>query len=325
MTKTIARIKNPLSRELKEYDLVFKEIMSSNIKLVDTVAKYIVKHKGKSLRPLLVLLSAKLVGTPNENTYRIAAIIEMLHSASLIHDDVVDEASVRRGFPSINAIWKNKVAVLIGDYLLSKCLIGATLTERLEVMNILSHSSKRLSKGELFQIEKSIRMNITEEEYINMVSDKTAALLSAAAELGALSTSDKEEDRNNLKDFGENLGIAFQIQDDLLDYYGHQRIIGKPAGNDFKEKKITLPLIHSFDKAQPKEIKKIKKMLSRGVTRKDISAIITFAEEYGGIDYAQLIKKKYAQKAKDCLNSYPDNDIRAALFSFVDYAIQRKH
>jgi octaprenyl-diphosphate synthase len=324
MTKTINKIKEPIALELQQYDVVFKEIMSSNIKLVDTVVKYIVKHKGKSLRPLLVLLSAKLVGEPVKNTYRVAAIVEMLHSASLIHDDVVDEATVRRGFPSVNAVWKNKVAVLIGDYLLSKCLIGATLTERLEVMNILANSAKRLSKGELLQIEKSIRMNITEEEYLSMISDKTAALIGAAAELGALSASDNKEDSEKLRNFGENLGIAFQIHDDLLDYYGHQSIIGKPVGNDFKEKKITLPLIHSFQKAQPKEIKRIKKMLNKGVTRKEVSYIITFAEDYGGIDYSQLKKKEYAQKAKDYLQTYPDNKIRSALYSFVDYIIQRK-
>lgn len=321
----LSRIKEPIQKELQEYDLAFKEIMASNIKLVDTVVKYIVKHKGKSIRPLLVLLSSKLVGTPNKNTYRIASIIEMLHSASLIHDDVVDEAAVRRGFPSVNAIWKNKVAVLIGDYLLSKCLIGATMTDRLEVMNILSHSAKRLSKGELFQIEKSIRMNISEDEYIMMISDKTAALISAASELGALSTSDREEDRMNLRNFGENLGIAFQIQDDLLDYYGHQSIIGKPSGNDFKEKKITLPLIHSFEKAKANEIRKIKKLLSKGVTRKDVDFIITFAEDNGGIEYAQLKKNEYARKAKDCLQSYPENDIKSSLYAFVDYIIHRKH
>jgi len=325
MSRGLSIVKDAISQELQEYDVVFKEIMSSNIKLVDTVVKYVVKHKGKGLRPFLTLLSAKLVGKPNENSYRIAAIIEMLHSASLIHDDVVDEATVRRGFPSVNAVWKNKVAVLIGDYLLSKCLIGATLTDRLEVMQILSNSSKRLSKGELFQIEKSIRMNITESEYLEMISDKTAALISASSELGAFSTSDKKKDHENLKHFGENLGIAFQIHDDLLDYYGHQSIIGKPSGNDFKEKKITLPLIFSFEKAQSGEIKKIKKMLSKGVTRKDISYIIHFAEDYGGIDYAQLKKKDYAQKAKECLKSYPENDVKKAMFAFVDYVIQRKH
>jgi len=325
MSRGLSFVKDAINDELQEYDAVFKKIMSSNIKLVDTVVKYVVKHKGKGLRPLLTLLSAKLVGKPNNNTYRIAAIVEMLHSASLIHDDVVDEATIRRGFPSVNAVWKNKVAVLIGDYLLSKCLIGATLTDRLEVMHILSNSAKRLSKGELFQIEKSIRMNITESEYIEMISDKTAALIGAASELGALSTSDQKNDHENLKSFGENLGVAFQIHDDLLDYYGHQNIIGKPSGNDFKEKKITLPLIFSFGKAQSSEIKKIKKMLTKGVSRKDISHIISFAEDYGGIDYAQLKKKEYAQKAKEYLNSYPDSDVKQAIFAFVDYAIQRKH
>ncbi len=287
MPAKISAIKKPFEQELKAYDKTFKRIMSSNVVLIDTILKYIIKHKGKNLRPLLVLMSAKIAGKTNENTYIVASIIEMLHSATLIHDDVVDDAELRRGFPSINAVWKNKIGVLMGDYLLSKCLIGGTKTGSLEVMNLLANASRRLSKGELLQIERSRTLNINEEEFIDMISDKTAALIAASAELGALTTSDKAEDRDNLRNFGENLGIAFQIRDDLLDYYGKQSIVGKPVGNDFKDKKLTLPLIHAFSKAPDKETRRIKKLLKKGVKRKDIREIIQFAESYNGITIRQ--------------------------------------
>lgn len=320
---SIKEIQKPFIHELKEYNRVFKEIMSSNVTLIDTVVKYIVKHKGKNLRPLLVLMSGKLTGTPNNNTYIVASIVEMLHSATLIHDDVVDDASVRRGFPSINAAWKNKIAVLIGDYLLSKCLIGGTKTGSLDVMYILAESAKRLSKGELLQIEKSRTLNITEEEFLGMISDKTAALIGAASELGAITSSQKEEDRNNMREFGESLGVAFQIHDDLLDYYGNPKRLGKPTGNDFKDKKLTLPLIHAFQKADKKEVSAIKKKIKKGVKRKEIKEIISFAEKYEGILYAQKLQDKYAQKAKDALDAYPESEVKTSLLKFVDYVIER--
>ena len=323
MKISLTAIKKPFLGELKQYNTVFKTIMSSDVKLVDTVVKYIVKHKGKNLRPLLVIMSAKLCGEPAENTYICASIIEMLHSATLIHDDVVDDAEMRRGFPSINAIWKNKIAVLIGDYILSKCLIGGTKTNSLEIMNILADASKRLSKGELLQIEKSKTLNITEDEFIKMISNKTAALIGAASKLGAFTTSDKNADHQNLKAYGESIGIAFQISDDLLDYYGNQKLVGKPIGNDFKDKKLTLPLIHAFQKAPQKEVSVIKKKIKKGVKRKEIKEIIQFAEKYGGISYAQEMQDEYAQKAKNAIASYPDSDIKTSLNNFVDYVILR--
>lgn len=323
MTISLGAIKRPFIDELKEYNSVFKTIMSSDIKLVDTIVKYIVKHKGKNLRPLLVIMAAKLCGKPNSNTYISASIVEMLHSATLIHDDVVDDAEIRRGFPSINAVWKNKVAVLIGDYILSKCLIGGTKTNSLQVMNILAEASKRLSKGEIQQIEKSKTLNINENEFIKMISNKTAALIGAATELGALTTSGHEKDCSNLKNYGESIGIAFQISDDLLDYYGNQKLVGKPIGNDFKDKKLTLPLIHAFQKASKKEISDIKDKIRRGVKRNQIKGIIQFAEKYGGITYAQKMQDEYASKAKKAIATYPDSDIKTSMLNFVDYVILR--
>ncbi len=317
-------LKKPFQKELLEYDRTFRSILSSNIQIIDTIVKYIVKTKGKGVRPLLVIMAAKLVGQPTEDTFVVASIVELLHSASLVHDDVVDEAYIRRGLPSINAMWKNKIAVLMGDYMLSKCLIGAAGTGQIRVMQVLAEASKRLSKGELSQIEKSRKLNITETEYFEIISDKTAALISAASELGAMSSSKNADDHEHLKNFGEKLGIAFQIKDDLLDYYGHRSLVGKPVGNDFKDKKITLPLIYAFKHATAKEISKIKRALKKGVSQKDVMNIIRFVEEKGGIEYANAKKEEYAQAAKECLSAYPDNEIKEALFAFVDYTVSRK-
>lgn len=320
----LSELKQPFQKELIEYNRTFRNILSSNVQLIDTIVKYVVKNKGKGFRPLLVLMSAKLVGRPTQDTYVAASIIELLHTASLVHDDVVDETYVRRGLPSINAMWKNKIAVLMGDYMLSKCLIGASATGNIRVMQILAEASKRLSKGELLQIEKSRRLNITETEYFEIISDKTAALIGSASELGALSTSKDVYDHERLKTFGENLGIAFQIKDDLLDYYGQHNVLGKPVGNDFKDKKITLPLIYAFKQSNSKEISQIKKRLKKGVSNKDVKSIITFVEERGGIDYANSKKEEYAQKAKDNLQTYPESDVKTALLNFVDYTVRRK-
>ncbi len=311
------------SAEMKMYNITFLRVMSSRIKLIDSIVKYIVKSKGKKLRPLLVIMAAKLVGEPNENTYLVAGIVELLHTASLVHDDVIDDAHIRRGFPSINAIWKNKIAVLMGDYMLSKCLISATETGKLETMQILAEASKRLSRGELNQIEKSRKMDVNEETYFEIISDKTAALIGAATELGALTTSDKSADHENLRLYGENLGIAFQIKDDLLDYLGSQVIVGKPVGNDFKEKKLTLPLIYAFQQAEHKEVKQIKRQLKNGVNRRQVKQIIEFVKDYGGIDYALKKLEDYSLKAKDSIQGYADGAVKTSLVHFVDYAAQR--
>lgn len=323
MSISITDIKKPFQKELDEYESTFRSIMSSNVSLIDTVVKYVVKNKGKGFRPLLVLMAAKLVGKPQRETYVVASIIELLHSASLIHDDVVDEALVRRHFPAINALWKNKIAVLMGDYLLSKCLIGATMTGNLQIMNKLALAAKRLSKGELNQIEKARKLSVSEEEYFEIISNKTAALISTASELGAMTASQNEDDSRHLRDFGENLGMAFQIKDDLLDYSGKQKLLGKPVGNDIKDKKITLPMIHAFNNAGIKEISKIKRLMKKGVNGKQTKYIIDFVNSHGGLEYAEQKQNEYVQKAKSCLDTYPDSEIRKSLYHFVDYTVQR--
>jgi len=211
----------------------------------------------------------------------------------------------------------------MGDYLLSNCLINATKTESIKTMQILADVSSRLSKGELLQIEKTKRMNMNEEDYFKIISNKTAALIGAAAQLGAMTTSQKPEDHEQLKQFGENLGLAFQIKDDLLDYYGKQSIVGKPVGNDFKDKKITLPLINAFEKAEKDEIIEIKKLLKKGANSKDVEYIINFVEAYGGVDYTIQKQIEYASKAKDSLNIYADTDVKMALIDFIEYVISR--
>ena len=320
----LSTIKAFLKDDLDEYKKTLTRVLSSNVFLIDKITKYIIKHKGKGLRPLLVLLSARLLNSPNEKTYLVATIVELLHTATLIHDDVVDEAIVRRGFPSINAIWKNKISVLMGDYLLAKSLISATETGEMEIMSLLAETSKRLSKGELLQIEKSRQLDITEDEYLKMISDKTAALISACCELGAMTVSNKPVHREQLRQYGENIGIAFQIKDDLFDYQGDQILIGKPVGADLKEKKITLPLILSFKKAPADEKKFILKLIKKGVTDKDIKRIYDFVQTYNGLQAAQDYASEYARKAKKSINNLDNGTAKENALNFVDYVIQRK-
>lgn len=324
MNSPLNEIKNILKDDIKNYHRTFEKIMKSDVRLVDNIAKYIIRHKGKSFRPLLVLIGARLTGEPNEKTYILAAVVEILHTATLVHDDVVDNAHVRRGFPSINAMWKNKISVLLGDYLLSKSLIGATESGSLETMNVLANSARRLSKGELLQIEKSRKLNITETEYYKIISDKTAGLISAACELGALSVNANSQNQQALKDYGENLGIAFQIKDDLLDYEGKQSIVGKPVGADLKEKKITLPLLLSFKKAPQKEMKAIVRILKKGANKHDVKRIIEFCINYDGINSARESAQYYANRAKKSVEYFKDDQYKNVAFKIVDYVINRK-
>ena len=323
MHPLIKEIRKSLQPELRLYRKKLSSIMASNIAIVDSIAKYIVRHKGKGLRPLLVILSAKLVREPNQNTYIVASLIEILHTATLVHDDVVDNANIRRNFPSINAVWKNKISVLMGDYLLAKSLISATETGSMEIMHLLAETSKRLSQGELFQIEKSRKLNITVEEYINMVSDKTAALISACTELGGITVGADTDEKIALREFGENLGIAFQIKDDLLDYEGKQNIVGKPVGADLREKKITLPLILAMKNAPVAEKKQVIKMLRKGVDKEQVKDIIEFSTKYKGISESKEVALDYADKARRALAKFPDSTSKANALNFIDFVIGR--
>ena len=322
---TLKEIISPVNSDIEIFEDKYKEIMRSNVTVVDLVAKYLVKHKGKFLRPILVLLAARVCGKPSKNTYIASAVVELLHVATLVHDDVVDDADTRHGFPSIKAKWKNKIAVLMGDYLLSKSLIGATLTNDLDVIHVLADAAKRLSKGELMQLEKSRKKELEEEEYFELISDKTAALISTCSELGAMTSENKsDKSRQAMKHFGENLGKMFQIKDDLLDYESKSSILGKPSANDIQEGKLTLPLIHALKMADKKESNSIVKELKKSDKKKDVQRIIDFVHNYGGIEYSYKKANELGQLAKRELIIFPDSIYKEACFHLVDYVINRK-
>ncbi len=302
----------------------FKEQLTSNIKIVDTIARYIVKSRGKNLRPMLVLLCSKACGGEvTERSYRAAITIELVHTATLVHDDVVDGADMRRGMPSINAIWKNKMAVLMGDYLLANALISIVDIKSFDAMMLLSNATRRASQGELMQIDKSRKLDIDEPTYVQMVSDKTGALIAAACELGGITTTEKDEDRKALREFGENIGVAFQIKDDLFDFEGVQRIIGKTKGRDLKEQKITLPLIHAFSRAPRAESKQILKMIKNSASSSDVKKIIAFTDQYGGLEYARKRLREFSEKAVSNLSPFKDSPAKEGLKKFVQYNIER--
>ena len=271
-----------ISEELKVFESKFSNAVKSNVSMLDTVMKYIIKRKGKQLRPMFVFLSAKLHGTINESTYRAAALVEMLHTATLVHDDVVDESMERRGFFSINAIWKNKIAVLVGDYLLSKGLLLSIENGEFEQLRILSEAIKQMSEGELLQIEKTRKLNIDEAVYFEIIKNKTASLLSSACAIGAYSTTQNKEICDRMRVFGEKTGIAFQIKDDLFDY-GMEKI-GKPTGNDIKEKKMTLPLIYTLGKVDKVTMRKIIYIVKNNNNNKEkVDWVIDTGINTGGI------------------------------------------
>lgn len=321
----LSEISKPIKTELDRFNELFKDSMKSKVGLVDLIARYIIRQKGKKIRPLLVLLSAKVAGGVNERTYRGAVLVELLHTATLVHDDVVDNADKRRSFWSINKIFKNKAAVLMGDYLLSRGLMIAVEGKDYDFLGVITDTVKRMSEGELLQIQKTRKLNIDEETYFKVISDKTASLLETCCEIGALSTSDNPEYYEAMKQFGEFVGIAFQIRDDILDYEGKTKLIGKPVGGDIKEKKITLPLIYSLKNVSNGEASDIKKMIKNGHSKESISQIIDFVRRNKGIEYAIDKAHSYSSKAKEALKIFPDSQSKIALEALVDFVIERKN
>ena len=325
ISKGLSQISQPIIPELEEFNKIFKQSMESKVGLVDLIARYILRQKGKKIRPLLVLLSAKVAGGINDRTYRGAVLVELLHTATLVHDDVVDNADKRRGFWSINAIFKNKVAVLMGDYLLSRGLMIAVEGKDYDFLNVITNTVKRMSEGELLQIQKTRKLNIDEETYFKVISDKTASLLETCCQIGALSATDDKEQNEAMRNFGTNLGIAFQIRDDILDYDGAFSLIGKPVGGDIKEKKITLPLIYSLNQVDKEEAKIIKKLIKDGNKKENIEKVIEFVRKNNGIQYASETAANYSMKAKESLKKFPDSPSKMALESLVDFVISRKN
>lgn len=307
------------------FESKFRDSMSSKVALLNRITHYIVNRKGKQMRPMFVFLTAKLLnkGVVNERTYRGASVIELIHTATLVHDDVVDESNKRRGFFSINALWKNKIAVLVGDYLLSKGLLLSIDNNDFDLLKIISVAVREMSEGELLQIEKARRLDITEDVYYEIIRQKTATLIAACCSLGACSVKPESADVEIFRKFGELCGMAFQIKDDLFDY-GAQKI-GKPTGIDIKEQKMTLPLIYALNHCTKKEKNwVINSIKNHNKDKQRVKEVISFVKEKGGLDYAVSKMLEYRDEALELLSIYPESDYKAALELMVNYVVDRK-
>lgn len=321
---SLKEIKKPIEKEIAEFEPRFRASMKSRVSLLDKIMHYIIKRKGKQMRPMFVFLSAKVFGETTDSTYRAAAMIELLHTATLVHDDVVDDSNKRRGFFSINAIWKNKIAVLVGDYLLSKGLLLAVENEEFELLKIMSNSVREMSEGELLQIEKARKLDITEDIYYDVIRQKTATLIASCCASGANSVGVDQEIIEKMRLFGEYTGIAFQIKDDLFDYGSDGKTIGKPTGIDIKEKKMTLPLIHALNKASYFEKKKIIRIVKKHNTnKKKVKEVVNFVIENDGIQYAYDAMIEYKNKALEILKEFEQNDANKALANLVVFTTER--
>lgn len=324
MANIVEEIKKPIVQEMKLFEQKFYESMQSNVPLLDKVTRFIVTTKGKQMRPMFVFLCAKLVGNVNEKTFRGASMIELIHTATLVHDDVVDESFKRRNFFSINALWKNKIAVLVGDYLLSKSVLLSTDHKDFDLLAVISRTIREMSEGELLQLEKARKLDITEEVYYDIIRQKTATLIAACCEIGVLSNNVDENLAKKMMDFGTFTGMAFQIKDDLFDYLS-SNVIGKPVGIDIKEQKMTLPLIHTLKNASEKDRKYYFDTIKRfNNNPKRVKELIEFVKNSGGLDYAITVMKEFQQKAKNILDEFSDSEAKHSLSLMLDYVIERK-
>ncbi len=316
-------IRRPVAKEMKDFEKHFKSSMKSNIPLLNIITNYILRRKGKQMRPLFVFLTAKMLGEVKDSTFHAASLIELLHTASLVHDDVVDESYERRGFFSINALWKSKVAVLFGDYLLAKGMFLAVDNKEFELLGITSEAVREMSEGELLQIQKSRKLNINKEEYFEIIRKKTATLIAACTASGAKSVGCDDETVQRMKLFGESIGMAFQIKDDLFDYQ-NKGIIGKPTGNDIKEKKFTLPLIHALENCSSSErthiIKTIKKHNNNA---QKVKEVIDFTVKNNGLEFSIEKMNEYHKTALDQISHFPENESKIALINLANFVVTR--
>ncbi|WP_441000199.1 polyprenyl synthetase family protein [Fodinibius sp. SL11] len=321
--KTLKQITSPVSSSLSEFRTFYKDALRTDVFLLDRIVQYLLRQKGKEIRPTLVFMSAKLFGDVNERSYVAATMIELLHTATLIHDDVVDDAEVRRGFLSINKVWKNKASVLLGDFLLSKGLLTALEYEEFKLLKVLSDAVKKMSEGELRQFKAARLFNMDEEYYFKVISEKTASLIAACCECGAISTSDDPKMHQKMHDIGMNTGIAFQIRDDLFDYGVDD--IGKPKRNDIQERKVTLPFIKALDNASFIETIRMRHLMrKRKKSNDEIEEIVRFVHEKGGMKYARSIMNDYAQQALDELATLPESPERTSFEDLITFIIERK-
>jgi len=322
MKTSLKQIQSPIQTDLKEFESHFRDSMKSNVALLDKIMYYIVQRKGKQMRPMLVFLAAQLHGEINKNTHLAASMIELLHTATLVHDDIVDDADKRRGFFSVSALWKNKIAVLVGDYLLSKGLLLALENNQFYQLKLLSRSVKMVIEGELLQQEKARRLDIKEEVYYDIINRKTASLLAASCAVGASTTTEDSKLIERMELFGEKIGMAFQIKDDLF-YFG-DKDIGKPVGIDIKEKKMTLPLIYALQNANISDRKKYIRYVSKSEkNKKYVTEVVAFVKASGGLEYANQKMLEFQQEAFDILDEFPDSETKASLKMLIEYVTMR--
>lgn len=320
---SVKQIMAPVTSEMMEFENRFRVSMKSKVPMLNKITHYIIRRKGKQMRPMFIFLTAKMLGNVNDKTYDGATLVELLHTASLVHDDVVDDANERRGFFSVNALWKNKIAVLVGDYMLSKVLLLSIEKNNSNLLEVVARAVKEMSEGELLQIEKARKLDITEEVYFDVIRKKTASLISTCCELGALSV-DRLDQRENMRVFGELIGIAFQLKDDIFDY-GEPGQIGKPTGLDIRERKMTLPLIYVLNNG-PKEVRKelINIVKNQNENPKKVKRAVKLVIDHGGIEYAHKRMLEYKEKALDLIKDIPHSDSKESIIGLVEYTTTRK-
>jgi octaprenyl-diphosphate synthase len=322
MKLNLQDIQAPVKTEMAQFEVKFRAFMKSEVLLLDKIMDYIVRRKGKQIRPMFVFLMAGASGTITESTYRGAALIELLHTATLVHDDVVDDSNYRRGFFSVNALWKNKIAVLVGDYLLSKGLLISIAHDDFNLLKIVSNAVREMSEGELLQLAKARRLDITESIYFEIIRQKTASLIASCCAVGASSVGTSAEMIEKARLFGEKVGIAFQIKDDLFDYGTAE--IGKPLGIDIKEKKMTLPLIYALNHAdKPSRRHIINLIRNQSHQPKKVKEVIEFVKQSGGIEHTEAVMKQYQTEANEILATFPDSAFKTSLFDLVKFTIER--
>lgn len=323
MKPDLKQIQVPIAAEMIEFEQKFRDFMKSKVKLLDHITNYIVKRKGKQMRPMFVFLTAGVCGQINDSTHRGAALIELLHTATLVHDDVVDDANYRRGFFSVNALWKNKIAVLVGDYLLSRGLLLSVDNGDFNLLQIVSNAVREMSEGELLQSYKARKLDVDEAVYYEIIRQKTASLIASCCAVGASSVGADLENVSKMRDFGEKVGMAFQIKDDLFDYGEDE--IGKPVGIDIKEKKMTLPLIYALRNADWLEKRRIISLIkNKSEDKKAVAQVIDFVKKSGGLDYAKGKMNGFYQEALEILQDFPDSEFKTSLKDLVSYTIERK-
>jgi octaprenyl-diphosphate synthase len=321
---TLKQITAPILDDIKIFQQEFENALKSEVRLINSISKYMVRNRGKNIRPILTILSARLCGEPTLNSYRAAAMMELLHIATLIHDDVVDDATLRRGKPSINKVWKNKISVLMGDFILSKALINIIGIRDFDALEKISNTAEKLSAGEILQIEKSITKSMTEDVYFDMINQKTASLIATCCELGAITTTKKDQDRSATFKYGDNLGIAFQIKDDLFDLLGKESDTGKNSGTDVKKNMMTLPLIFSYANMTRLENRQLKKLMGlKNKTRKNLIDIRGMVSVAGGFDYARKKLDDFSNNALDAIAIYPNSPVKQSLSDLVAFNAYR--